>query len=102
MQKIKARNKHICVEPLLEDLGEIDLSQIRLVIAGGESGKHARRAELSWVESLQQQCKAQNVHFFWKQWGTYDQDGVYRGKSNSGYLINGKVVQSIPHNFMPK
>ncbi len=101
LQEIKAKYKHLCCEPLLENLGAFSLDQISLVIAGGESGNKARRAELSWVESLQHQCKIQNVHFYWKQWGSYDQDGNYSGKAKSGYLINGKVAQSLPENFMP-
>lgn len=101
LQQTRGKNKHICCEPLLEDLGDIDLSQIGLVIGGGESGKNARKAELSWVESLHHQCQIQNVHFFWKQWGTYDQDGVFRGKGRSGFLVNGKVLQSFPNNLMP-
>jgi len=102
LQMTNAKNKHICCEPLLEDLGEISLNQIRLVISGGESGKHARRAQLAWVESLHHQCQAQGVHFFWKQWGSYGEDGVYRGKGKTGYLVRGEVLQSFPEDLMPK
>lgn len=101
LQQINCKNKHICCEPLLEDLGNIDLTGISLVVAGGESGKNARKAELSWVENLHHQCQAQNVHFFWKQWGSYGQDGVFRTKGKNGYLVNGEVLQSFPDNFMP-
>lgn len=102
LQLIKCKNKHICCEPLLEDLGDIDLGDIQIVIAGGESGgRHVRRAEPSWVKSLQKQCKKQKVHFYWKQWGAYGEDGVYRGKNQTGYLIDGKVAQSFPKNLMP-
>jgi protein gp37 len=101
LRRTNGKNKHICCEPLLEDLGNIDLKQIRLVVGGGESGSKARKTELSWVESLQRQCEIQNVHFYWKQWGAYGQDGVYRGKSKNGCLVNGEVVQSFPRNLMP-
>ncbi|MGL5202769.1 DUF5131 family protein [Cetobacterium sp.] len=101
LQQINCKKKHICCEPLLEDLGHIDLSQISFVIGGGESAIKARRTQLSWVESLQNQCMVQNVHFYWKQWGSYGEDGVYKGNGKTDYLINGKVVQSIPDNFMP-
>ena len=70
LRAIEATNKHICCEPLLEELGDIDLTGICLVVAGGESGKNARRAELAWVESLLHQCEPQGVHFYWKSWGT--------------------------------
>ena len=57
------RKVFICCEPLLEDLIDIDSAGISLVVAGGESAKNARRADMRWVESLLNQCKVQNVHF---------------------------------------
>ena len=101
LQLTKGRNKHIVCEPLLEDLGAIDLTQIRLVIGGGESGNKARRTQLSWVESLQRRCKNQNVHFYWKQWGAYGEDGVPRGRGKNGCSINGKIYLSFPKDLMP-
>jgi len=101
LQKIKAAHKHICCEPLLKDLGDIDLTGISLVVAGGESGKDARRTDIRWVESLQHQCKKQNSHFYWKSWGSYGQDGIFRGNGKSGCLINGKQYLSFPSNIMP-
>lgn len=101
LQTIETVNKHICCEPLLEDLEDIDLTGIRLVVGGGESGKNARRADIKWVESLLNQCRNQNTNFYWKSWGRYDQDGVFRGNGKSGYLINGKEYLSFPINIMP-
>ena len=49
LQNTRGRNKHICCEPLLEDLGPLDLTGIRLVVGGGESGPKARRAMPEWV-----------------------------------------------------
>ncbi len=54
----------LSVEPLLEDLGEIDLSGIDWVIVGGESGAGARPMKAEWVESVRQQCESANVPFF--------------------------------------
>ena len=102
LQQTNGKNKHICCEPLLEDLGVIDLTQISLVVGGGENAREsARKTELSWVESLQSQCQRQGVHFYWKQWGAYGPDGVYRGESKTGCLINGKAYLSFPDNLMP-
>jgi protein gp37 len=101
LREANVKNKHICCEPLLEDLGELDLSGIRLVVGGGESGPKARRAQPEWVESLRDQCLAQNVHLYWKQWGSYGPDGVYRGRGRSGHLINGKSYLSFPDDLMP-
>jgi protein gp37 len=102
LQETNGKHKHICCEPLLEDLGEVDLSQISLVVGGGESGgRNARQAELPWVESLLRECQRQSVHLYWKQWGAYGPDGVYRGKGKTGCLIHGKAYLSFPGNLMP-
>jgi protein gp37 len=61
--------RFLSIEPLLEDLGEIDLSGIDWVIVGGESGRGARPMEKPWVRSIQRQCAAARVPFFFKQWG---------------------------------
>ena len=101
LQKSSAKNKHICCEPLLEDLGDFDLTGVSLVVAGGESGKNARRADISWVESLIHQCETQNVHLYWKSWGRYNQEGEAKGNGKSGCLINGREYKSFPSDLMP-
>jgi protein gp37 len=79
----------LSVEPLLEDLGAIDLSGIGWVIAGGESGPGARPLDPSWVASLRDQCAEAGVPFFFKQWG-----GVR--KSRAGRLLDGRTHDEIP------
>lgn len=101
LQEINAHNKHICCEPLLEDLGKINLSGISLVVGGGESGPKARPTHLSWVKSLVKQCESQKVHLYWKQWGVYGEDGKRGSKSKNGHLIEGKEYLSFPSDFMP-
>ncbi|MCV6599891.1 MAG: phage Gp37/Gp68 family protein [Alphaproteobacteria bacterium] len=101
LQQIKCKNKHICCEPLLDDLGEIDLSQIKWVVGGGESGPNARQTKLEWVESLVKQCKKQHVHLYWKSWGTYGPDGVKRKKGDTDCSVNGKIYLSFPKDLMP-
>jgi protein gp37 len=41
------------------------------VIAGGESGPHARPAHPDWFRSLRDQCAAAGVPFHFKQWGEW-------------------------------
>lgn len=69
LRKVPAKVRFLSIEPLLEDLGEIDLSGIHWVIVGGESGHGARPMEPAWVESIKRQCEAAGVAFFFKQWG---------------------------------
>lgn len=57
----------ISAEPLLEDLGEVDLSGVGWLIAGCESGPGARPCEVKWLRSLRDQCKAAEVAYFLKQ-----------------------------------
>src|SRR5579859_7059868 len=61
--------RFLSVEPLLEDLGEVNLEGIGWVIAGGESGPGARPVQKEWLLSLRDQCAAARVPFFFKQWG---------------------------------
>lgn len=59
----------LSVEPLLEDLGHINLDGVHWLIAGGESGPHARPVKADWVRSLRDQCVTAGVPFMFKQWG---------------------------------
>jgi protein gp37 len=45
----------LSIEPLLEDLGEVDLNGIDWVIVGGESGHGARPMHPDWVRSIRDQ-----------------------------------------------
>ena len=86
-------------EPLLEDLGEIDLASIDWVIVGGESGNRARPMKEEWVENIKVQTKQQSAAFFFKQWGTWGSDGIKRNKKLNGKMIKGKVIQEMPLSF---
>lgn len=59
----------LSIEPLLEDLGTLDLRHIDWVIVGGESGRFARTMQADWARSIRDQCVAAGVPFFFKQWG---------------------------------
>jgi protein gp37 len=79
----------LSVEPLLEDLGAIDLAGIGWVILGGESGNGARAMDPDWVRSVRDQCRAAGVPFFFKQWG-----GVR--KNRSGRILDGRTHDDMP------
>ncbi|HEY0155808.1 MAG TPA: phage Gp37/Gp68 family protein [Thermoanaerobaculia bacterium] len=89
LQASPARVRFLSVEPLLEDLGEVDLSGISWVIAGGESGPRARPMRREWVTSLLAQCEAARVPFFFKQWG-----GVQ--KKRHGRELDGRTYDAMP------
>jgi protein gp37 len=96
LRNINATIRFLSLEPLLEDLGEINLSKIHWVIVGGESGPKARPMKKEWVISLQKQCEDQKVAFFFKQWGTWGVDGVKRNKKQNGRILMGKEWSEQP------
>lgn len=96
LQQIKASTRFLSVEPLLEDLGRISLKGIHWVIVGGESGSKARPMEESWVLKIKNQCHRSDVDFFFKQWGSWDQDGVKRSKGSNGRLLLGQTWDNVP------
>ena len=96
LRKIKASIRFLSVEPLLEDIGEIDLTGIHWVIVGGESGPKARPMKAEWVESIKDQCEQDGVAFFFKQWGGWGVDGKRRAKKENGCLFAGKTWDEMP------
>ncbi len=84
-----ARTRFLSVEPLLEDLGALDLSGIHWMIVGGESGHGARPLHPDWVRALRDQCAASGTDFFFKQWG-----GVRKGVA--GRELDGRTPDAQP------
>ena len=79
------------IEPLLEDLGDFDLSSIDWVIAGGESSPGARPMREEWVLGVLNQCRRDGVPFFFKQWGG-------ARKHVNGRLLRGRTYDEFPAN----
>jgi protein gp37 len=96
LRQVKARIRFLSVEPLLENIGQLDLSGIHWVIVGGESGPRARPMKVEWVESIRRQCEAQGVQFFFKQWGGWGADGKRRSKKANGRLLAGRTWDDMP------
>ena len=96
LRKLEASVLFLSVEPLLEDLGKINLKNIDWVIVGDESGNKARPMEKEWVINIKQQCENNDVAFFFKQWGTWGADNVKRNKKLNGKEIDGQVWQKYP------
>lgn len=69
LRRVRARIRFLSIEPLLEDLGALDLTGIHWVIVGGESGPGARPCNVEWIRSIVAQCKAAGVPVFVKQLG---------------------------------
>lgn len=89
LRKTPASIRFLSIEPLLEDLGEFDLSGIDWVIVGGESGPGARPMNPAWARSIRDQCRKHGVPFFFKQWG-----GVRKGRN--GRRLDGRFYDEFP------
>ena len=81
--------RFLSVEPLLEDLGEMNLDGISWVIVGGESGPGARPLRKEWVVSIREQCQGARVPFFFKQWGG-------TRKARYGRELDGRTYDEYP------
>ncbi|MBT3679269.1 MAG: phage Gp37/Gp68 family protein [Candidatus Marinimicrobia bacterium] len=114
LRLIPASVRFISFEPLIGDVGAVNLKNIHWAIIGGESGhakKSLRPMKKDWVTSLRDQCAEQGVAMFFKQWGhadfnpdsddptipskghTKDDGGKY---SKGGYHIDGIVYREYP------
>lgn len=81
--------RFLSVEPLLENIGAVNLKGISWVIVGGESGRRARPIKPEWVMSLRDQCLAEGIPFFFKQWGG-------KNKKKTERLLDGKTHDEFP------
>jgi protein gp37 len=69
LRAANAAVRFLSLEPLLEDIGEINMRGIRWAIIGGESGMRARPFDIAWARSILRQCREQGVACFIKQLG---------------------------------
>ncbi|HIS88911.1 TPA: phage Gp37/Gp68 family protein [Candidatus Avigastranaerophilus faecigallinarum] len=112
LKNTNAKIKFLSCEPLLADLGELDLRGIDWVIAGGESGSKARPMHPDWIRNIQKQCREQNIPFFFKQWGEWViakqkppfkiENPIYSKLSSKIMLNNGIIIDGIFPNDVKK
>ena len=89
LQESPVALRFLSMEPLLDSVGEFDVSGISWIIAGGESGPGARAMEEEWVCEIRDLCECNDIAFFFKQWG-----GL-RPKSG------GRELEGLEYNGMP-
>ncbi|MFC4950788.1 DUF5131 family protein [Pseudonocardia sp. GCM10023141] len=90
LRQVPAAVRFLSCEPLLGPLaGGLDLSGIGWVIAGGESGPHARPMDPGWVEEIRDVCLEAGVPFFFKQWGG-------RTPKAGGRMLAGRTWDQTP------
>lgn len=89
LRNTNARTKFLSCEPLIGALPDMNLANVDWVIVGGESGRKARPMKEDWVLDIMDQCKRNNVAFFFKQWGGTN-------KKKTGRLLNGRTYDEMP------
>jgi protein gp37 len=89
LRNTPASIKFLSIEPLLEDLGCLNLTRIDWAIVGGESGHGARPIREEWVQNILRQCRRQKVQFFFKQWGGPN-------KKIAGRVLNNRTYDELP------
>jgi protein gp37 len=102
LRKTPAAVRFLSCEPLLEDLGELDLTGIHWVIIGGESGPGARPCSLTWIHNIIRQCREQNVKVFVKQLGAVpmEPEADWRGRVTCR-LLSANNRFKVPEGFVP-
>ena len=95
LRQINSKARFISFEPLLGQIGSVDLSGIAWAIVGGESGPKARPMAPSWAIELRDGCKAAGVAFFFKQWGGF------RPKSG-GRTLEDREWNGFPWHIVPE
>ena len=88
--RVPASVRFISAEPLLDSLGDLDITDIDWVIAGGESGPNYRPCSPIWICELRDKCKQNEVAFFFKQWGG-------RTPKARGRLLDGRTWDEYPN-----
>jgi len=86
--EILATVRFLSIEPLLEDLGPIDLTGIDSVNVGGESGPGWRPMDHAWVCSIRDQCHVAGVPFFFKQSAGF--------RAGTGVVLDGVIHDAFP------
>ena len=89
LRRTAAKVKFLSLEPLLGPLPALDLAGVDWVIVGGESGPRARVMTQEWATSIRDQCREQDVPFFFKQWGGAN-------KKKAGRRLEGKLWNEMP------
>jgi protein gp37 len=89
LRSAPAKVRFLSIEPLLEDVGRLNLRGIHWVIVGGESGPGARPLDKKWVVSIREQCREASVPFFFKQWGGFP-------KGRYGRELDGRTYDERP------
>lgn len=68
-QNINAKHYHITFEPLFDDIGELDLTDISWIVIGTETGNRKNKSytKREWLYNIYNQAKEKNIPVFMKE-----------------------------------
>lgn len=89
LRTVPAAVRFLSMEPLRGPVNDLNLEDIHWVIVGGESGPGARPMRPEWVRRIREECRAQRVAFFFKQWGGPN-------KKAAGRMLDGRTWDEMP------
>ena len=96
LKRVPAVIRFISFEPLIGEVGEIDLSSIDWAIVGGESGPRARPIQEAWIDEIHSACLRDGTVLFFKQWGAWGKDSKKRPKKLNGRIYRGRTWDDMP------
>jgi protein gp37 len=94
LREVPAMRRFVSFEPLIGEIGDINLEGIHWVIVGGESGSQARPMDLRWARDIRDQCLEREIPFFFKQVGGRD-------RQKGGRLLDGQEWNQFPERETP-
>lgn len=92
LRGVGASVRFLSLEPLLGPIRPLDLTSIHWVIAGGESGAHARPVQSEWIREIRDVCNRSATPFFFKQWGGTN-------KKATGRILDSRTWDEFPAHF---
>lgn len=116
--RTRAAVKFVSYEPALGELnlftqhsagvGEMLIDGLDWILAGGETGVHARPTRTEWIQDIRDQCIDAHIPFFFKHWGEWRYvrsdhpypENLYPsrvGKKTAGRLLDGKEWNEFPN-----
>ena len=106
LRKCHPKIRYVEFEPLMEDLGELDLTGIQWVTVSGGVDPSYAEMKYQWVKDIQRQCKEQNVPFYFRRWGSNTKNNpdwtdptrrsTHALYTPGGCLLDGKIVRELP------
>jgi len=90
LRETPAAVRFLSIEPMLDPLQTLDLTNMDWVIVGGESGPNHRPMKANWVRDMRDRCVAAEIPFFFKQWGGLT-------AKSGGSELDGEYWKQMPH-----